>query len=302
MSGNRPPLAPSPRTVPTLRGNPTGSGHWLGPVLRLGRRHIRQGTAIGIAGALTLHGSAVAHGAATLTELWAFAEKVDSRIEAQLRVTFDIDLAKAPAHPAPEPEPEPQPEPQPVRPRLKSKPAEPEPTEAPPAAAEAGKLLTAEPDPNEPVDLTGEGFVTGDGSRFAGGITASTGTSRTAVRDRRATADGVVGGTASRPVASPAQVARDLSRVPRPQSTQWDDCGFPPEADVEQIDFMRVTLVVTVATNGSAKAVTVLNDPGYGFGRLARRCAMRKRYVTGLDSTGRPIITATAPFVVRFTR
>jgi protein TonB len=263
---------------------------------------MRQGTAIGIAGALTLHGSAVAHGAVALTELWAFAEKIDSRIEAQLHVTFDIDLAKASARPAPEPEPEPEPEPQPVRPRPKPRPAEPEPTEAPPAAAEAGKLLTAEPDPNEPLDLTGEGFVTGDGSRFAGGITASTGTSRTAVRDRRARADGVVGGTASRSVARPGLEARDLSRVPRPGSTQWDDCGFPPEADVEQIDFMRVTLVVTVGTDGRAKAVTVLNDPGYGFGRLARQCAMRKRYVTGLDRTGRPVTMATAPFVVRFTR
>jgi protein TonB len=301
MSGNRPPLDPSPRSAPAPRANPAGAGHWLGPVLRLGTRQMRQGAAIGVVGALTLHGSAVAHGAASLTELWAFAEKVDSRIEAQLRVTFDIDLAKAPARPAPEPEPEPDPEPEPVRPRLKQKPADPEPTEAPPAAAEAGKLLTAEPDPNEPLDLTGEGFVTGDGSRFAGGITASTGTSKTAVRDRHARADGVVGGTASRPVAGTVP-ARDLSRAPRPGSTQWDDCGFPPEADVEQIDFMRVTLVVTVGTDGRAKAVTVLNDPGYGFGRLARQCAMRKRYVNGLDSAGRPVTMATAPFVVRFTR
>ncbi|MBN1605138.1 MAG: hypothetical protein JW940_00820 [Polyangiaceae bacterium] len=300
MSGNRPPLDPSFRSAPAQPGNPSGAAHWLGPVLRLGKRQMRLGSAIGLAGALTLHGSAIAQGAAALTDLWAFAEKVDSRIEAQLRVTFDIDLAKAPARRAPEPEPEPEPEP--VRARPKPRPADPEPTEPPPAAAEAGKLLTAEPDPNEPLDLTGEGFVTGDGTRFAGGITASTGTSKTAVRDRRATANGVVGGTASRPAARPALVVRDLSRVPRPESTQWDDCGFPPEADVEQIDFKRVTLVVTVAPDGSARAVTVLNDPGYGFGRLARQCAMRKRYVTGLDSTGRPVTRATAPFVVRFTR
>jgi protein TonB len=95
---------------------------------------------------------------------------------------------------------------------------------------------------------------------------------------------------------------RDLSRSPRPQSTQWDDCGFPPEADVEQIDFKRVTLLVTVGTDGRARSVTVVNDPGYGFGRLARQCAMRKRYVPGLDSAGRPVTMTTAPFIVRFTR
>ena len=49
MSGNRPPLDPTPRSIPVLQGKPTGAGHWLGPVLRLGRKQMRQGAAIGIA-------------------------------------------------------------------------------------------------------------------------------------------------------------------------------------------------------------------------------------------------------------
>ena len=37
-----------------------------------------------------------------------------------------------------------------------------------------------------------------------------------------------------------------------PLSGAWNDCGFPPEAEIEQIDFMRVRIVVTVDTEGRA--------------------------------------------------
>jgi protein TonB len=33
----------------------------------------------------------------------------------------------------------------------------------------------------------------------------------------------------------------------------------------------------------------VLQDPGHGFGREAKRCAMRERFEPGLDRDGRPI-------------
>ena len=193
--------APPPATraqaagKPSRNGDQARAGNWLGPVLELGRRQSRIGAAIGVTGALLSHGSAIAHGAAALTGLWTFAEKVDARVAARTLTTVDIDVQPPASKPEPEPEPEPELEPPTPKPVEQPRPQTPEPTEAPPPeAAEAGKLLTAEPDPNEPIDLTGEGFVTGDGTRYAGGITASTGTSKTAVRDRRARPDGVRGG------------------------------------------------------------------------------------------------------------
>jgi hypothetical protein len=48
--------------------------------------------------------------------------------------------------------------------------------------------------------------------------------------------------------------------------------------------------------------VSVLKDPGFGFGRVARQCAMRKTYTAGLDRSGKPVTTSTPPITVRFVR
>jgi protein TonB len=181
--------------------------------------------------------------------------------------------------------------------------AEPQPeTAPPPAAAEAGKVLTAEPDPDEPVDLTGEGFVTGTGDRFAGGVTASSGTSKTAVRNAAASPTGV--GTGSKAPLGPPTPAVDLSRPPRlaSASRNWDDCPFPPEADAEGINNAKVQLVITVSSEGRAKSVTVVKDAGFGFGRLAKQCALRKAYEPGLNAFGKAIEMSMPPLTVTFRR
>ena len=59
---------------------------------------------------------------------------------------------------------------------------------------------------------------------------------------------------------------------------------------------------MTVGPDGQPKKVSVLNDPGFGFGRVARQCAMRKSYNAGLDRAGNAITTTTPPFTVRFVR
>jgi protein TonB len=82
----------------------------------------------------------------------------------------------------------------------------------------------------------------------------------------------------------------------------WNDCGFPPEADMDGVDSTVVSLTVTVSTEGRPTAVTVLKDPGHGFGRLARQCALRKSFQTGQDRGGRPLTMTTPPFTVRFSR
>jgi protein TonB len=63
-----------------------------------------------------------------------------------------------------------------------------------------------------------------------------------------------------------------------------------------------VTLQVSVGPEGAATAAQVVSDPGHGFGREARRCAMVRRYVSGLDREGNPSAGTTRPFRVHFSR
>lgn len=210
---------------------------------------------------------------------------------------YEIDVVKEP-EPPPEPEKEPEPEPEPEKPVVKERTAEPE---APPQPAEAGKVLTAEPTPNEPVDLTG-GFVTGSGSTYAGGQTSSDGTSQKAVYNPAAAPTGVVGGTGTGPGTAPPR-KDDKSRAPGLLgAVDWNDCPFPGEADAEQIDQAFVVIQVKVKPDGSPETVSVVQDPGHGFGREARKCAMRKKYSQGLDPDGNAISGTTKPFRVRFER
>jgi periplasmic protein TonB len=84
--------------------------------------------------------------------------------------------------------------------------------------------------------------------------------------------------------------------------TNWGTCPFPAEADAEQIDQAKVTIVVTVRPDGSPLAVKVLSDPGHGFGRNARMCALGKRWTAGLDRNGQPTTGTTPPITVKFNR
>ena len=275
----------------------------LGPIFSLGRRELRVGLIVGIIGALLLHGAVGAKAASTLGDLNAFAVLVRASVQERLHSQVDIDLTEPPPPPPPPPPPEPEPEapppPTPAPPAAAAPPA-PDTPPPPPAAAEAGKVLTQDPDPNEPVDLTGEGFVSGTGDRFAGGVTASNGTSKDAVRDLRAQPNGI-GKAPPGPVAT-VVTGPDLSRAASPLGGSWNDCEFPAEADIEGIDSAVVQLTVTVGPNGRAKSVAILRDPGNGFGQSARNCAFRKTFNTALDRGGNPITMTTAPFTVRFTR
>jgi TonB family protein len=68
----------------------------------------------------------------------------------------------------------------------------------------------------------------------------------------------------------------------------WD-CPYPAEADTAQIDDAYVTLQIDVRADGSASGVRVVQEPGNGFGRQARGCAMRWHYETALDHDGTAI-------------
>jgi protein TonB len=154
----------------------------------------------------------------------------------------------------------------------------------PPPPAQAGKVLTQEPDPNEPVDLTGNTIVTGNAEQYAGGVTTSNGTSQVAVR--AASTAGVLGKTGT---AAAAPAGPDLSRPPGlGGSSEWA-APFPMESDTMQIDEAFVTLQIDVRADGSAAEVRVLSDPGNGFGREARKYALRQRFQPALDPSGHPI-------------
>jgi protein TonB len=160
-------------------------------------------------------------------------------------------------------------------------------------------VLTQEPDPDEPVDLTGDAFVTGNGDHFAGGVTASRGTSKSAVRSLEASPKG----TGTAPHAAPAPTPSvNLSRAAGPGPGSWSDCGFPPEADAEGINDKRVKIMVTVKPDGHPRSVTVLADPGYGFAAMARQCALRKTYTPALNMAGEAVEQTTPPFTVHFER
>ncbi len=269
-----------------------------GPIFRLGERSTRIGMALGLSCGLTLHGVATAAGLTHPLVIGGFAQRIQRTLRDRMRITYDVDMEKLP--PPPEPDP-PKAEP-PEAPKERAEPApkmaDPPP---PPPAAEAAKVLTANADPDEPVDLTGNTFVTGNGERYAGGITTGDGSAKKAVYDPKAR-----GSAAPPPPPPPKKVevpVVDLSKPPMPASRDWgNSCPWPAEADQEQIDFAVVVVVVTVGPDGRAVSVAVQKDPGYGFGQSARRCAMGKQFTAGLDARGQPVTKTTPPISIRFQR
>lgn len=209
-------------------------------------------------------------------------------------VAQEIDVVHDEAPPPPQPTAEPE-KPEPAPPP-RAAPHEPPPP--PPAPAQAAKVLTQEPDPNEPVDLTGNTFVSGNADVPIGGATSVNGTSKT--QRAAAAATGVAGGTAA-PSATGAVAGPDLSRKPSVGDADWSNCPFPPEADTAQIDDTYVTVSVEVRPDGSPARVHVVKEPGYGFGREAVKYAMGKHFVPALDREGHPI-AGTATVRLHFTR
>lgn len=266
------------------------------------RLEVKGGVAGAVAIAIVLHvglgGSAV--GIVMLSELWTWHNALLGKLQARILDDYQVDLVKE-EEPPPPPEPEPPPpepeaKPDPTPPPVAEKPTAEAP---PPTAAQAGKVLAAEPTPDEPLDMTNS-IIQGTGDKFAGGVTSSTGTGQTAVRNPAASGSGVPGGTGTTPGATGG--GADRSRVAGVSGSSDWDCPFPPEADSTQVDFAKVMIKVLVGTDGSAQKVTIVQDPGNGFAREARACALRKKYLTSLDATGNPVAGETKPFYVRFER
>jgi periplasmic protein TonB len=243
-------------------------------------------------------------GAIALHALLAFlalgAVSAPARVVETLEGGIDwIDVEPPPAEPPPRVEPpapvktpkvssDRAPPPTPTAPSASAAPSE----EAKPSAAEAGQVLAAE----ELVDF-GESFVVGRGTRYAGGTTDAAGTSTIAVRQVGARGTGSGQGNGG----SGAKPTRNLTRPPTLKGGASWDCPFPHEADDEGIHQAVATIEVRVVATGKVSAVSVLVDPGNGFGRAAKRCALNKDWSPGTNAEGLPV-ESTTTVRVRFER
>jgi periplasmic protein TonB len=268
----------------------------MAAVLSLGRNAGRV-IPLALIVALALHGTAAARAAFIPIELMRWSQAIGREIHARIVETYDIDVTKPP-----EPPPPPPPEPEKDEPKAAPSPREAKLDNTPPpaaAAAKAGAVLTQAPDPNDPVDLTNS-FVSGTADSYAGGVTQATGTSDTAVYGRKVAPGGVQGGTGK--AAGPVVAATDRSRPASLAGSKDWKCDFPPEADIDQVDQAFVVVQVATRADGSPERVSILSDPGHGFARAARTCAMKERYDPAFDRDGNAIAGQTKSIRIRFER
>jgi protein TonB len=217
---------------------------------------------------------------------------------------YDVEVVKPKDEPKPEPPPPEPPPPEPApAPVVKQapKPVEEDPYKnLAPTPAKAAKVLTAEPKPDDPVELPT--IVSGEGTAL-GGMQSAAGTGERITMAKAANINGTPGGRGSvvAPPPPPPPPTEDKSRpVGLAGSASWN-CPFPPEADADQIDRAVVGVSVTVRADGSAASISVVNDPGHGFGRAAKSCALARSYKPALDRSG-TAITTTATINVHFNR
>jgi protein TonB len=171
---------------------------------------------------------------------------------------------------------------------------------AAPVAAQAGQTLTAPETADESAvaDFT---MVQGAGNAYAGGTTSAAGTATAAVRGPVAAPAGTGTGKGGAAPAQALPVGPDRSRGATPLSTAWD-CSHLFPSDSDAANFAVVTIIVTVRVDGTPKSVSILSDPGHGFGSAARSCALGQRYQAALDRNGEPTVATTPPITVRFQR
>lgn len=233
-------------------------------------------------------------------ETWSarIAFLVHQELTQNTPLELDESPPPAPIEPAPPP-PAVEPEPSVVEPataisRLRTPPAAATPERAGDLAppAQAGTIVAQEANPSAPVDLTGDVFVTGSASAYAGGATTRGGTNPVAVSPEHVD-------RAAAPTANPG-TADNSQPVQLPQS-EWR-CPWPGAALAEEIYEQSVLLRVVVRADGSVESVRIIEDPGYGFGPAALACAERTRFSPARDSQGRSIRATSPPIRVRFTR
>lgn len=279
-------------------------------VFSLGDRAVKFGAALGLVIALGSHGIASARAMLALYDMQKGVYGMRAMIHDFLWTEYDIDLKQPEKQAEPEkkdeppPPPEPEPDPVPIpAPKVADKPSDPYEAEKA-APVQAAKILTAAADPNKVEDLTDQGIVSGDNTAGPlGGQSSAQGKATEVTHNTSVSLTGKSGGTGTaEPKAAPPPPKQDLSRSADVVGSKSWSCPFPDEADTDQVDFAQVTVIVTVRGDGSPQSVQVVNDPGHGFGRAARMCALARKYSPGLDADGNTVVKSTPPIRVTFSR
>jgi protein TonB len=310
-------VAPKPLGAPAAAGlRPRHDPLW--GMLELGTRASRDGLVLGIVLALLLHGVGLGSRYLTLFEMRAQVDIMRDELHGYFWSEYDVDIVSEPeqdeeaaAEPEPPVEDDPEalddpalPPPNPDLPPDAPEDDDPYPKDDPPAPAEAADVVAHEAD-DDAKELDGMWSVADkDGSKSTGGgMTSAKGTAKRAVHDKNAKVGGRVGGTGSgEPKKKPRRrTKKNLSRAATTAGGAWN-CPFPPQADLEQVDYAVAVVSVTVGPDGRPTAARIVTDPGYGFGQMARNCAMGRSYRVGLDEGGNTITTTTPPIKVTFRR
>lgn len=238
-----------------------------------------------IAIAVGLHGLLLLWATRSERSLESWSAAVAARVHAELSREQVVELREPSPPPPPVAQPPP---PAPSVPKTRVPSRHPPEPSRPPPPAQAGRIVAREENPNAPADLTGETFVTGTASTYAGGVTTAKGTNPVAVQTRDVD-----------PRSPPGQP--DRSSPVALNDLDWK-CPWPREAEAEEIDEQIVLVRVLVRADGTVESATILKDPGHGFGQEAVACAMRTRFAPARDRDGRAIRAQSPPIRVRFTR
>jgi periplasmic protein TonB len=302
--------APSPALLePKDRSPARRDDDPFAAVMTLGDRAIRTGAAIGVVVALLSHSAAPARAMVSLYDLLKVTQQHRAVLHEYFWATYDIDTSKPEVkkEKEPEPPPPPPPEPEPDEPKAAPTPqpqSKADPYDPPPTPAKAAAALTRKDDPSDKIEDMTDTVVSSDGTATHGQQSAS-GKGDTPVTARTVSNLGTPGGTGTgAPKAGPPSGGPgDRTKPPGllGGSTSWN-CPFPPEADSDQIDEAVAVINITVRADGTPASVSIVTDPGHGFGRAARMCALARRYTPGLDREGNPTTATTPPVRVRFTR
>jgi len=155
-------------------------------------------------------------------------------------------------------------------------------------AGRAGDAMSSSAREERPLD-----FTTGSAPFYSGSPTTGDG-------PRSATAG--PGGREAPPAGGrPVGAGPDRSRRASVAGGLDWSCPFPPEADLAGVDDGVATLKIAVDSGGRVRRIAVLSDPGLGFGRAAKRCALARSYRPAMDRVGRSI-PGTLVVRVRFVR
>lgn len=142
-----------------------------------------------------------------------------------------------------------------------------------------------------PVDFGDQGFVVGNASAYVGGATTATGTG---------TQPGVRPSSPASPQTSGTQKSAKARPV-RLAGSAWR-CPWPSRAIDADIFEQTVVIKVRVGTDGRARDVQIVEDPGLGFGDAAAACARKTRFTPARDDAGTRVAAMSPPIRVRFTR